>query len=119
MARCARQVSELTMTKGTPAEAATPPLALFYKDLVLLRFAAKVLTPYHADFRLPAGTQHQVSGFSAVREKAFRALPAETVTDWHAKCWLDLVALHLASLQNFQGLLDFNAQRANERKALA
>lgn len=81
--------------------------------------AAKVLTPYHADFRLPDGSQHQVNGFSAVDEKAFRALPAETITDWHAKGWLDLVTLHLASLQSFQGLLDLNAQRANERKALA
>lgn len=81
--------------------------------------AAKVLTPYHADFSLPDGSQHQVNGFLAVDEKAFRALPAETVTDWHAKGWLDLVALHLASLQSFQGLLDLNAQRANESKAPA
>lgn len=81
--------------------------------------AAKVLTPYHADFKLPDGSQHQVNGFLAVDEKALRALPAETVTDWHAKGWLDLVTLHLASLQSFRGLLDLNAQRANEQKALA
>lgn len=81
--------------------------------------AAKVLTPYHADFKLADGSQHQVNGILAVDEKAFRALPAETVADWHAKGWLDRVALHFASLQSFQGLLDLNAQRANERKALA
>jgi len=81
--------------------------------------AANVLIPYHADFRFPDGSQHQVNGFSAVDEKAYRALPAKTVADWHTKGWFDLVTLHLASLQNFQALHDLNAQRANERKALA
>lgn len=80
---------------------------------------SKVLEPYHADFRLPNGALHQVNGFHAVNEAAFRALPAKTVAEWHAKGWLALVSLHLASLQCFQNLLDLNAQRANERKALA
>jgi SapC len=81
--------------------------------------AAKVLEPYHADFRLPDGSQHQVNGFYAVNEKAFRALPEKTVADWYAKGWLALVARHLASLRSFQALLDLHAQRASERKALA
>ncbi|GLI94260.1 SapC family protein [Methylocystis echinoides] len=81
--------------------------------------AAKVLEPYHAEFRLPDGTLYQLNGFYAVDEKAFRALPAMTVADWHSKGWLDLLTLHLASQQSFQNLLDLNAQRANERKALA
>jgi len=81
--------------------------------------AAKVLEPYHADFRLPDGSRRHLNGFLAVDEKAFRALPADTVAEWHAKGWLTLVAFHLASMRSFQALLDFNAQRANERKALA
>lgn len=80
---------------------------------------AKVLEPYHADFRLPDGTLHQVNGFYAVNEQAFRALPDTRVVAWHIKGWLALVTLHLASLQSLQVLLDLNAQRANERKALA
>lgn len=80
--------------------------------------AAQVLEPYHADIRLPDGTQHQVNGFRAVNEKSFRALPAKSVAEWHAKGWLDLVAFHLASLESFQNLLELNAQRASERKAL-
>ncbi|MBD9375680.1 SapC family protein [Rhizobium sp. ARZ01] len=79
----------------------------------------QVLEPYHADICLPDGSQHQVNGFQAVNEKAFRALPAKTVAEWHANGWLDLVVLHRASLESFQSLLDLNAQRANERKALA
>lgn len=81
--------------------------------------AAKLLTPYHAQFQLPDGSQHQINGFQSVDEKAFRALPADTVADWHAKGWLDLVTLHLASQGSFQNLLDLNAQRTRERKALA
>ncbi len=81
--------------------------------------AAKVLEPYRADFRLPDGTLHQVNGFHAVNEKACRALPEAMVVEWHARGWLALVNLHLASLQRFENLLDLNALRANERKALA
>lgn len=88
---------------------------LFGRELV----AANILEPYHADFRLPDGSQHQLNGFYAVSEQAFRNLPAKTVAEWHAKGWLSLLTLHLASLQSFQALLDLNAQRANERKALA
>ncbi|MEZ2407234.1 SapC family protein [Bosea sp. RCC_152_1] len=69
--------------------------------------------------QFPDGAQQMLNGFWAVDEKAFRALPARTDTDWYAKGWLDLATLHLASLQSFQGLLDLNVQRANERKALA
>lgn len=79
---------------------------------------AKLLTPYHAQFRLPDGSEHQVNGFYAVDEKAYRSIPAWPLTEWHAKGWLDLVTLHLASYRNFQNLLNLNAQRANERKAL-
>lgn len=113
---------------GRPTDAAQSAMAFcnaFHNDYattVLFGRAlleAKVLMPYHADFRLPDGTMHQLNGFYAVDEKAYRALPARIVADWHAKGWLDLVAMHFASLKSFQNLLDLNAQRANERKALA
>lgn len=81
--------------------------------------AAKLLTPYHAQFRLPNGSEHQVNGFYAVDEKAFRVLSAKTVADWHAKGWLDRVTFHLASLQNFQGLLDLQVARAGELQEAA
>ena len=80
---------------------------------------AGLLLPYHAEFKLHDGTHHQVSGFHAVDEQAFRALPSETVRDWHVKGWLGLITLHLASLQNFAALIDLHARRASERKALS
>lgn len=49
-------------------------------------------------------------GSFAARETARRKV---------TKGWLDPVALHFASIRNFQNLLDFNAERTNERKALA
>lgn len=81
--------------------------------------ASRLLKPYHAQFRLPDGALHRVNGFQSVDDKALRSLPTETIADWHSRGWLDLATQHLASLQNFQNLLDLNAQRANERKALA
>lgn len=79
--------------------------------------AAKLLTPHHAQLQLPDGTQQRIDGFRSVDEKAFRALSPRTIGDWHARGWLDLVILHLASQGSFQNLLDLNAQRTNERKA--
>lgn len=78
-----------------------------------------LLSPYHAGFRLPNGSRRQMNGFCAVDEQAFRALPADVVTEWHAKGWLDLAALHLASLQAFQSLPDLSARRAHQRRARA
>lgn len=79
--------------------------------------AAKLLIPYHAQLQHPDGSQHQINGFQSADEKAFRVMPAKTVTDWRAKGWLNLVTLRLAS-QVSKNLLGLNAQRANERKAL-
>jgi hypothetical protein len=61
----------------------------------------------------------QSGGICRLVDLHYRALPAKTLDEWHAKGWVDLVTLHLASQQSFQNLLDLNAQRANEQKALA
>ena len=72
---------------------------------------AGLLSPKTADMRFPDGSRYLLDGFLAVDEEAYRALPPETLSDWHAKGWLDLVALHLASRQSWQVLLDLNAAR--------
>ena len=113
---------------GKPTSTAQSAMAFcqaYHADIVnTLAFAkalgeAKLLTPNHVQMQFPDGGQQTLDGFCVVDEKAFRALPAKTVADWHARGWLDLATLHLASLQNFQSLLGLNAQRADERKALA
>ncbi|MBN9426438.1 MAG: SapC family protein [Burkholderiales bacterium] len=79
--------------------------------------AENVLTSYQLELRLPDSARHRLKDFYVVDEKAFRALPVKTITDWHAKGWLGLVILHLASQQSYQILLDLHARRESERKA--
>ncbi|TCT01652.1 SapC family protein [Aquabacter spiritensis] len=52
-----------------------------------------------------------VQGFQVVNEAAFRALPGPVVVEFHAKGWLDLIVLHLASQLSWQLLLDAASAR--------
>jgi hypothetical protein len=72
---------------------------------------ANILTPSQANITFPDGRQHIVNDFLQVDDKAFRALPAKTVTDWHKRGWLDLIVLHLSSQLNWQGLIKQRAER--------
>lgn len=47
-----------------------------------------------------------VQGFQVVSEVAFRALPGPVVVEFHAKGWLELITLHLASQLSWQLLVD-------------
>lgn len=53
----------------------------------------------------PGGGEHVVQGFRLVDEAAFRALPAGVVADFHARGWLDLIVLHLASQASWHALV--------------
>ncbi|WP_454918248.1 SapC family protein [Xanthobacter sediminis] len=53
----------------------------------------------------PQGGEHVVQGFRLIDEPAYRALPAEVVADFHARGWLDLIVLHLASQASWHALL--------------
>jgi hypothetical protein len=112
--------SRLFDDKGgaTPAARSAIDLCLaFHEDhLRTAAFAAALdqaglLVPNRAEMRLPDGQNYTLQGFRIVDEKALRALPAETIADWHAKGWLDLITLHLASQRNWQLLLDIHAAR--------
>ncbi len=79
-----------------------------------------LLVPRSAELRLTApaagatGEAPPVSstltGFQIVDEAAFRALPADVVTDFHARGWLGSIVLHLASQLSWQTLLDAKAE---------
>ncbi|WP_018387588.1 SapC family protein [Ancylobacter sp. FA202] len=45
-----------------------------------------------------------VQGFQLVDDAAFRALPGPVLAEFHAKGWLDLIVLHLASQQRWRAL---------------
>lgn len=80
--------------------------------------AARILMPTNAEMQLPDGSRHALNGFLAIDEPALRKLPGRTAASWHAKGWLDLAVLHLASRESWQNLLDLRAQREADRKAL-
>jgi len=79
-----------------------------------------LLVPRSAELRLTApaagatGEAPPVSstltGFQIVDEAAFRALPADVVTDFHVRGWLGSIVLHLASQLSWQTLLDAKAE---------
>lgn len=69
-----------------------------------------VLNARKASIRLPDGRQHELGGFRVVDEKALHELPEGVVADWHRKGWLGLIHLHLASWQNWRGLLEAENQ---------
>lgn len=51
-----------------------------------------------------------VQGFQLVDEAAFRALPAPVVAEFHARGWLDLVVLHLASQHRWRDLVNASSK---------
>jgi len=52
-----------------------------------------------------------VQGFQLVDETVFRALPGPVVVEFHAKGWLDLIVLHLASQLCWRDLADAASKR--------
>lgn len=51
-----------------------------------------------------------VQGFQLVDEAAFRALPGPVVVEFHAKGWIDLIVLHLASQHRWRDLMSASSK---------
>lgn len=92
--------------RGTPTAVASGAMAFcnaYHQDhlktqaFVDALAGAGLLTANHAQMQLPDGSRYTLDGFMSVDEQKFRGLPATRVAEWHAKGWLDLVALHLVS----------------------
>lgn len=64
-----------------------------------------LLEPMQAQFTLPGGTRRGLTGFMAVNRTKLKALPRETLADMAVSDELELIYLHLQSLQNFNRLL--------------
>ncbi|MDQ0302248.1 SapC family protein [Ancylobacter polymorphus] len=69
-----------------------------------------LLVPRSAQVSFADAGRAVVQGFQLVDEAAFRALPAAAVVEFHAKGWLDLIVLHLASQQRWRELVDMSAR---------
>lgn len=58
----------------------------------------------------------RLSGFCVVDQDKFKALPKETILDWHEKGWLYLVYAHFMSMGNWSSLAALT-QKQNEKPA--
>lgn len=64
-----------------------------------------LLEPMQAQFTLPDGTQRNLTGFMAVNRTKLKALDRETLADLAVSDELELIYLHLHSLNNFSRML--------------
>ena len=68
--------------------------------------AQGLLIEQKVEFTLATGERLLLDGFKGIDRAALSQLSAQTVQAWHAAGWLDLIALHLASQQNWKLLVD-------------
>jgi len=63
---------------------------------------ADLLVPQGVTFSFPDGGTYNLGGYRIVDRDRLRQLAAETLKDWNERGWLSPIALHLASLHNWQ-----------------
>jgi len=71
--------------------------------------AQQLLTENHAQAKLADGRQMNLQGFRVIDRAKFANLSDDVIIDWHRKGWLALANFHLASLERFQQLVEFQA----------
>ncbi|WP_371348639.1 SapC family protein [Ancylobacter sp. IITR112] len=73
--------------------------------------ANKLLVARTAEVNYADSGRAVVQGFQLVDEAAFRKLPDAVLVEFHAKGWLDLIVLHLASQQRWRDLVELSAKQ--------
>lgn len=71
-------------------------------DFVKALKEADLLVPQGVTFSFPDGGTYNLGGYRIVECDRLRQLAAETLKDWNERGWLNAIALHLASLHNWQ-----------------
>jgi hypothetical protein len=64
-----------------------------------------LLEPVHAQFTTPDGQRRSLSGFMAVNREKLKKVPAEKLAELASTDELELIYLHLQSLNHFEGLI--------------
>jgi len=64
-----------------------------------------LLEPVHAQFTTPDGQRRSLSGFMAVNRDKLKKLPADKLAELASTDELELIYLHLQSLNHFEGLI--------------
>lgn len=79
-----------------------------------------LLLDRHADMQFPDDSRYRLNGFMIVDAEKFRSLSDPAVLlDWHGKDWLAAIALHLASMSNWEALLRLNAEQTTAEQGAA
>ena len=76
-----------------------------------------ILIDRHAEIRIGEDKTITLSGFRQVDEQKFRALPDDTILDWHRQNWSGFVYAHLLSVNNWQKLFQLMDQRLGRKSA--
>lgn len=72
-----------------------------------------LLEPMQAQYRTPSGETGRLNGFSAVNREKLKALPGETLSEMVKTDELELLFVHLQSLNNLQPLAERVEKRAS------
>ena len=70
-----------------------------------------LLEPVHAQFTTPDGQRRSLSGFMAVNRGKLKKLPADKLAELASTDELELIYLHLQSLNHFEGLISQAASK--------
>ena len=76
-----------------------------------------LLVRRHVDIELPGPRPYRLSGFLVIDIERLRNVPAAVMRDWRVRNWTDLIALHIASMRNWEILLDLHALKSTEEGA--
>lgn len=73
-----------------------------------------LLAPVHAQFTTPDGQRRSLSGFMAVNREKLKKLPADKLAELASTDELELIYLHLQSLNHFEGLISQATRRISD-----
>jgi hypothetical protein len=126
-ARSSKEGAQVLFEDGKETEAVRRGITLCEQFHGAFRFsvdfnkalkASGIAEPRGLEVELPTGEKINAGVFTAVNEEKFRALPDETVLEWHRKGWLHPIYFHLQSLNNWDALLARTSARMTAAAAV-
>ena len=84
---------------------------LFTRDFCEALKKADIMEDRSVEVELRPGERINLGSFKRIDEEKFKALPDETIIEWHKKGFLHAVCFHLQSLNNWDMLIAKNSER--------
>jgi hypothetical protein len=88
---------------------------LFTRDFCDALKKTDIMEEKSVEVELSPGQRMNLGSFNRINEEKFKALPDETIVEWHKKGYLHGVCFHLQSLNNWDNLISRNAARAGRK----